>query len=242
MTRMTRQGTQVAVGPDGVFELVPVETFDAFYRRELPGLVAFARALSGSSCAEDIAQDAMLVAYRHWDAVAGLDVPAAWVRRVCANRAVSALRRRGVESGVSVLENARAVRNDASWSRDPAAGTTAFSMATWLSNRPFLAGAKVTRTMVDGRPAWRVSAGLKPGAQLAVVKLGEGDVAPTFTEDNKTTDSNRTTMAYNRTLTGDYTLVDVPGAGVTVIWSWTVGHPRATLAGNQAFVNGLSFG
>jgi RNA polymerase sigma-70 factor (ECF subfamily) len=74
-----------------------VETFDVFYRRELPHLVAFAAALAGPAVADDIAQDAMLVAYRQWDTVSVMDVPAAWVRRVCANRAVSSLRRRGVE-------------------------------------------------------------------------------------------------------------------------------------------------
>jgi len=80
-----------------VCELKSAETFDAFYRRELAGLVAFARALSGSASAEDIAQEAMLAAYRRWDRVSRLDVPSAWVRRVCANGAVSTLRRRGVE-------------------------------------------------------------------------------------------------------------------------------------------------
>ncbi len=74
-----------------------IETFDAFYRRELPDLVAFAAALAGPAAADDIAQDAMLVAYKRWDTVSVMDVPAAWVRRVCANRAVSSLRRRGVE-------------------------------------------------------------------------------------------------------------------------------------------------
>ena len=90
------------IGPDGqpatMFEFGPAETFETFYRRELPGLVALACALSGSACAEDIAQDAMIAAYRRWDDVAQLDIPAAWVRRVCANRAVSTLRRRSVEA------------------------------------------------------------------------------------------------------------------------------------------------
>lgn len=103
MTRTLRSTRPViAAGQDGagleVFELDPPEAFDVFYRRELPALVAFARALSGSSSADDIAQDSMLIAYRRWDTVSGLDLPAAWVRRVCANRCVSTLRRRGAES------------------------------------------------------------------------------------------------------------------------------------------------
>ncbi|MDQ1615480.1 MAG: hypothetical protein QOJ60_1419 [Actinomycetota bacterium] len=83
---------------DSVAHLGRVETFEAFYRRELPGLVAFALVLSGSAAADDIAQEAMLTAYRHWDDVVRMDVPVAWVRRVCANGAVSVLRRRAVEA------------------------------------------------------------------------------------------------------------------------------------------------
>lgn len=81
-----------------VTELRVTEGFDTFFRREMPALVAFARSLSGSASADDIAQEAMLAAYRRWDAVSRMDVPAAWVRRVCANRAVSTLRRRAVEA------------------------------------------------------------------------------------------------------------------------------------------------
>ena len=84
-------------GHDEVVELRIAEGFDMFYRRELPGLIALARSLSGSAWADDIAQDAMLAAYRRWEVVGNLDLPAAWVRRVCANRAVSLFRRRAVE-------------------------------------------------------------------------------------------------------------------------------------------------
>lgn len=95
---MSQDRTDIADRSDAVFDHAPVETFDVFYARELPGLVAFAGALSGSACAEDIAQEAMLAAYRRWDVVSRFDVPTAWVRRVCANRAVSTLRRRAVET------------------------------------------------------------------------------------------------------------------------------------------------
>jgi len=85
--------------PGLAVELGPVETFEAFYRREMPGLVALARALCGSwAVADDLAQEAMLVAFRRWDAVSRLDLPAAWVRRVCANQATSQVRRRMVEA------------------------------------------------------------------------------------------------------------------------------------------------
>src|SRR4051812_34236711 len=92
-----------------MFEVGEAERFDAFYRRELPALVALAVALSGSASAEDIAQEAMLAAYRRWDVVSHLDLPAAWVRRVCANRCVSTLRRRAVEGRAMLRLGARRI-------------------------------------------------------------------------------------------------------------------------------------
>jgi RNA polymerase sigma factor (sigma-70 family) len=72
-------------------------SFDDFYRAEVPRLVALARALGGSVVADDIAQEAMVRAYRKWKYVGDLQYPAGWVRRVCANLAVSHYRRRMVE-------------------------------------------------------------------------------------------------------------------------------------------------
>jgi RNA polymerase sigma-70 factor (ECF subfamily) len=71
--------------------------FDDFYRAELPRLVALARALCGAAVADDVAQEAMLVAYRRWRQVSHLEHPEAWVRRTCSNLAVSQYRRKLVE-------------------------------------------------------------------------------------------------------------------------------------------------
>lgn len=71
--------------------------FEDFYRAELPRLVALARALCGAALADDVAQEAMLAAYRKWRRVSELQYPAGWVRRVCANLAVSQYRRRMIE-------------------------------------------------------------------------------------------------------------------------------------------------
>ena len=92
--------------PDAL-PLAATETFDGFYRRELASLVTLAAALAGPAVADDIAQEAMLAAYRRWDLVSGLDVPAAWVRRACANQAVSVLRRRGAEARAVLRLGAR---------------------------------------------------------------------------------------------------------------------------------------
>ena len=72
-------------------------SFDAFYLSEIPGLVSLAAGLCGRAQAEDVAQEAMLATYRRWREVGRRDHPAAFARRVCANLAVSAFRRRMVE-------------------------------------------------------------------------------------------------------------------------------------------------
>lgn len=70
------------------------ESFDAFYLREFPAMVAIAAAVSGSRlAAEDIAQEAMVRAHRSWAKVGSYDKPGAWARRVTINLATSVVRR-----------------------------------------------------------------------------------------------------------------------------------------------------
>lgn len=71
--------------------------FEEFYLGELPRLVALARGLAGAAVAEDLAQEAMLVAYRRWHEIRDLQRPDLWVRRTCSNLAISQFRRRLVE-------------------------------------------------------------------------------------------------------------------------------------------------
>lgn len=78
---------------------VAPETFEAFYRREYRAIVSMAYALSGNvSVAEDIAQEAFIVAHRRWEEIREMELPGAWVRRVAANKAVSFGRRRQAEA------------------------------------------------------------------------------------------------------------------------------------------------
>jgi RNA polymerase sigma-70 factor (ECF subfamily) len=93
---------------DAVVPGADAKSFDEFYAREYRSLVALAHALTGSRAhAEDIAQEAMLAAYRRWDGVALLDAPAGWARRVCANISTSFVRRRVVEARVAVRLRSR---------------------------------------------------------------------------------------------------------------------------------------
>jgi RNA polymerase sigma-70 factor (ECF subfamily) len=62
-------------------------------------VVGLAYVLSGSAlAAEDIAQEAFLAASMSWDRVGRYDNPGAWVRKVVANMACKAVRRRMAEA------------------------------------------------------------------------------------------------------------------------------------------------
>ena len=100
-------GGQAAREQAYIVRLHPPEPFDAFYRRELGGVIALARALCGPSLADDVAQEAMLAAYRRWEEVARLELPVAWVRRVTVNIATSGLRRRAAEARALLRLGAR---------------------------------------------------------------------------------------------------------------------------------------
>jgi len=87
------------------------DTFEAFFTREYRRVVGFAYALTGSwQAAEDVAQDAFIAAHGRWDEIRAYDVPAAWVRRVACNRAVSLGRRsRSEHRALDVLRRRRPV-------------------------------------------------------------------------------------------------------------------------------------
>jgi RNA polymerase sigma-70 factor (ECF subfamily) len=87
----TTQQQQVRTAPD---------SFESFYRRQLPQLLVLARALVGPLVAEDVAQEAMLVVYRRWAEVQVLESPEGWARSVCLHKAVSLARRRTAEQRV----------------------------------------------------------------------------------------------------------------------------------------------
>lgn len=75
-----------------------VTGFDPFYRREYPAMVALAAALSGRrELAAELAQEAMLRAYREWPRVSSMERPGAWVRRVTIHLATDARRRSATE-------------------------------------------------------------------------------------------------------------------------------------------------
>ncbi len=76
------------------------ERYAAFYAGQFPRVVRQLRPMVGGD-AEDVAQEALLVAQQQWATVASLDRPEAWVRRVALRMAV---RRAHRERDRTVLE------------------------------------------------------------------------------------------------------------------------------------------
>lgn len=70
-------------------------SFQDFYMHEYRSVLALARVLSGDQTrAEDVIHDAFMAA---WEAWSDLENPSGWIRRVVANKARSAWRRRYAE-------------------------------------------------------------------------------------------------------------------------------------------------
>jgi RNA polymerase sigma factor (sigma-70 family) len=109
---------ELVVGPQPGHERRAAEqapTFDQFYDREMPRLIALACALAGPAVADDLAQEAMITAYRRWNEVRAYEHPESWVRRVCANAAVSLLRHRAAETRALLRLGSR----PQTWTLDP---------------------------------------------------------------------------------------------------------------------------
>jgi RNA polymerase sigma-70 factor (sigma-E family) len=67
-----------------------VMTFDEFARTRLPSLLRVAKALCvDRGTAEDVVQEVLLRAYERWDAIAVVDRPEAYVRRMIVNEYLS---------------------------------------------------------------------------------------------------------------------------------------------------------
>jgi RNA polymerase sigma-70 factor, ECF subfamily len=91
-----------------------VESFDAFFRREYRDVLGLAVVLTRNrAVAEELTQEAFLATFRHWERVAPLDSPGAWVRRVVSNRSVSTFRRSAAEARALLRLNSYASRSTA---------------------------------------------------------------------------------------------------------------------------------
>ncbi len=143
----------------------------------------------------------------------------------------------GVRGGVTVLEDVEPLKYTRLTVEDTTAGKGANALAAWLSRRPYLDTSPPRQTSVDGLHAWTVQARLKRARQQGPSTCNYGFVCAALFAAR---DGEGAFLGIWNDLVGNYTFVDVPGAGTTVIWSWTFGD-SAALAGNQPLVNSIRF-
>jgi RNA polymerase sigma-70 factor (sigma-E family) len=87
---------------------VSSDGFEAFYRRERPGLHrALTLTLGDADLALDAVDEGMARAYQRWRTVQGYANPAGWVYRVARNWAISRLRRRRRSTSVPEVPDHR---------------------------------------------------------------------------------------------------------------------------------------
>jgi len=70
------------------------EAYDAFFKASWSGLFGQAYVLTGSQeLAQDLTQEALLRAWKHWDRIESYDSPEAWTRRVLHHLCIQSWRR-----------------------------------------------------------------------------------------------------------------------------------------------------
>jgi hypothetical protein len=142
-------------------------------------------------------------------------------------------------AGVTVAEGVRATKADRLADIDPTAPASARGLAEWVSRRPFLRSGAVQRTPVGGLPAWTVQVRLRAPGRLGVADCNQLTTRcmPVLAMPAP----NSTVLGAWGPMIARYTFVNVPGAGPTVIWSWTFGATHRALNANQSLIDSLRF-
>ena len=119
------------------------------------------------------------------------------------------------EAGLAVLQGVSPAKNQAEPAAVPGIAT-AESFANWIAQRPFLSASPVRTGHVDGLTAWIVDVEVPPGLPAGPATCaGRFDCYPVLLQGSWVAGAWRN-------VTGRYTFVDLPGVGVTVLWSWAL--------------------
>jgi RNA polymerase sigma-70 factor (ECF subfamily) len=135
--------------------------FETFYQLEFGHVVGSVRALAGVH-AEDVAQEAFLVAQQRWDELASFDLPFAWVRRV----AIRIASRRAERDRMRSTLEARMASTD----RTPPTGID-LDLVAALGELPDRHAAAVWLHHIEDRPVTEVAERLDCSVGAAKVLL-----------------------------------------------------------------------
>jgi RNA polymerase sigma-70 factor, ECF subfamily len=174
-----------SVGASGT--VADASTFEAFYDAEYNALRRLGYVLTGSSgAAEDLVQETMLQAYRHWRKVQTYDRPGAWARRVLVNLATSRRRRLMTEARAMVRLRG---------SRPPEVQLRDTSAALWseLRKLPSRQAQCLALHYVEDRPVAEIAAVLEcpEGTVKALLHRGRTALARALGDDGGTADDER---------------------------------------------------
>lgn len=147
---------------------------------------------------------------------------------------VESYRTVGPTAGVTVLEHVRAATPDG-LRVAPGVVDSPRAFVTWVAHRPFLDAGQVTRTTLDGRPAWRVRVVLDPAA-------GRGaTICNRFRCHAVTVQPGGGPTGVWGNMAAQYIALRLPGGGTTVVWSWIFTGNPAHLGTLEEAVHGISW-
>jgi hypothetical protein len=141
----------------------------------------------------------------------------------------------GPTAGLTVLERVRAATQDGTGPARSVADDPQ-SFVSWVASRPYLDAGNVTRTTIDGHPAWRVRVVLSRHAGLgnAVCSIRYRCHALTYQRDAGTT-------GIWGTMASEYIAFRLPGGGTTVVWSWIFSGDTRHLGAIEEAVHSISW-
>jgi hypothetical protein len=142
----------------------------------------------------------------------------------------------GEMSGVAVLEDATPSAPHDPSTPDPTGGSTAEAASRWLASRPFIQPTTPQRLVLDGLTAYRVHVVLRPGTRLVGTPKEGEPTAATFASGKDSWSAVSSSLSDTT-----YYLLDVPGGGLTVVWSWSFG-PATNESVRTAYVKSMRFG
>jgi hypothetical protein len=137
-------------------------------------------------------------------------------------------------AGVTVLSNPSVTSKTA----EP---MSARDMARWVAARPFVNASTVTRTELDGVPAWQLDIELRRGEPRSEREFCND--AQSQCRALLRVPSNQTSWESGpwSDMVSRYTFVDAPGGDTVVIWSWAFGKDTAALRVNNSVIKTIKW-
>lgn len=143
---------------------------------------------------------------------------------------------RSGSAGVTVMEHVTAASQKTPTSPAPGFPATAAGFTAWLASRPYFDATVPRSTTLAGHDAWQVRLTRQGGATVGPARC-LGNTTPC-----RAVTSDPTVTGVWGDMVADYTAIDLPGGGTTVVWSWAFGNDaRAALARNRELVRGISW-